>query len=307
MPRARATTTGRVPPAGRAVVVVVALVLVALASGGAGAPGGPDGRVTAGAADTLSVVGVALFACVLLSGAVLFVVLLAGPARPGGDDRASTVVGRGRARLVAVGLVGFGASIAYLLGAGLGQDALGPPDRSSFEPYGAGVEPHEALSSTQRVASTAVGVVVALAALVMIGGAAVVAVRRLTQRRGEVAAGRPEPEPDPTPGWVGPDAGPDDLTAGDPAAAVVRAWERAEACLAGRGLGRRRGETAAEHAERVVLLLPPAAGAAVADLAALLQEARFSTHPTGESARQRAIADLGRLEGALADDPVGVA
>lgn len=86
---------------------------------------------------------------------------------------------------------------------------------------------------------------------------------------------------------------------GDPRSAIVRCWLRLEEAVAAAGLPRVPSETSTEFALRVLrsLDLDPRA---VATLAQLFREARFSDHTLGEPERSAARAALQRLADDLA-------
>lgn len=295
-----ATTTGRRVPSGAlAGVAVMSCVLAALASGGGG--DGPDLALLrgSGAADVLSLAAVLAFTVLLLSGSVIFLLMLASPVRPSDGAAPARGPSRGRARAVALVLATGAASVVYLLGRGTDGEVAPPP--SALGP-GALVDASDAasrsLSSTQAFASQAIGVVVAIAAAIMIGGALAIAAVRLRRRsRPATAATTADAAPAGT-------AAPapivtEDLATAEPRRAVLLAWAAAERLLSLQGRGRRPSETAAEHVDRIAPQLPAPAGAAVTDLSDLFQEARFSTHPTSERARAGAIDDLHRLRTTL--------
>lgn len=86
---------------------------------------------------------------------------------------------------------------------------------------------------------------------------------------------------------------------GDPRSAIVRCWLRLEEAVAAAGLPRVPSETSAEFTQRVLrsLDLDPRA---VATLARLFREARFSEHTLGEPERSAARAALQELYDDLA-------
>ncbi|MGZ6803936.1 MAG: DUF4129 domain-containing protein [Nocardioidaceae bacterium] len=88
------------------------------------------------------------------------------------------------------------------------------------------------------------------------------------------------------------------LDEGDARNGVVRCWLRLEEVIAEAGLPRSRAETSTEYTVRVlhVLDLDPRAVAALADL---YREARFSEHQIDESAREAARGHLRRLHDEL--------
>lgn len=88
------------------------------------------------------------------------------------------------------------------------------------------------------------------------------------------------------------------LLGGTPRNAVVEAWSRFESEAAEVGVQRRSWETSSEFTLRVLELVG-ADSAAVAGLAALYREARFSDHELGEPERARALAALDAIHGSL--------
>lgn len=94
------------------------------------------------------------------------------------------------------------------------------------------------------------------------------------------------------------------LATGSPRNAIVACWVRLEDAVASIGIERHAAETAAELTSRV--LKRHAGGRdAIAELARLYREARFSTHELGEAERVRAIDALQRLHADLGLVPVG--
>jgi hypothetical protein len=90
------------------------------------------------------------------------------------------------------------------------------------------------------------------------------------------------------------------LMEGSPRNAIVECWHRFEQQAAGAGLERHPWETSSEFTLRMLDLVAADSGA-VAELAVLYREARFSTHSLDEAARERAVADLDAIhEGLLA-------
>ena len=81
------------------------------------------------------------------------------------------------------------------------------------------------------------------------------------------------------------------LLEGNPRNAIVECWHRFELQAADAGLARQSWETSSEFTLRM-LDLAGADSHAVAELAALYREARFSEHPLGEDARTAALAAL---------------
>jgi hypothetical protein len=88
------------------------------------------------------------------------------------------------------------------------------------------------------------------------------------------------------------------LTEGTPRNAIVECWHRFEQQAAGAGLERHPWETSSEFTLRMLDLVA-ADSHAVAELAVLYREARFSTHSLDEAARDRAIADLDAIHAGL--------
>ena len=84
------------------------------------------------------------------------------------------------------------------------------------------------------------------------------------------------------------------LAEGEPRNAIVAAWVDLEDSTAASGLGRRPAEAPLEYVSRV-LDTWDVDTAALADLANLYREARFSTHPLGPEHRERALRDLDRV------------
>jgi hypothetical protein len=90
------------------------------------------------------------------------------------------------------------------------------------------------------------------------------------------------------------------LLAGEPRNAIVACWERFEEQAERVGLARKPWETSSEFTLRLLDAVS-ADDSAVAELAALYREARFSSHPITEGNRQSAVEALGRIR-----DSVGV-
>ena len=88
------------------------------------------------------------------------------------------------------------------------------------------------------------------------------------------------------------------LMEGSPRNAIVECWHRFEQQAAGAGLERHPWETSSEFTLRMLDLVG-ADSHAVAELAVLYREARFSTHSLDESTRQRAVADLDAIHAGL--------
>jgi hypothetical protein len=90
------------------------------------------------------------------------------------------------------------------------------------------------------------------------------------------------------------------LDEGEPRNAIVAAWERFELSSEDLGFGRRPWETSSEFVLRMLAVVRADHGA-VMRLEALYREARYSTHPLGEDARDRARAALMDIQGSLLD------
>jgi hypothetical protein len=88
------------------------------------------------------------------------------------------------------------------------------------------------------------------------------------------------------------------LEEGSPRNAIVECWHRFEQQAAGAGLERHPWETSSEFTLRMLDLVS-ADSHAVAELAVLYREARFSTHTLDEATRQRAVADLDAIHAGL--------
>jgi hypothetical protein len=88
------------------------------------------------------------------------------------------------------------------------------------------------------------------------------------------------------------------LMEGSPRNAIVECWHRFEVQAAGAGLERHPWETSSEFTLRMLDLVA-ADSHAVAELAALYREARFSTHPLDEATRTQAVADLDAIHAGL--------
>jgi hypothetical protein len=88
------------------------------------------------------------------------------------------------------------------------------------------------------------------------------------------------------------------LEEGSPRNAIVECWHRFEQQAAGAGLERHPWETSSEFTLRMLDLVSADAHA-VAELAVLYREARFSTHTLDEATRQRAVADLDAIHAGL--------
>ena len=88
------------------------------------------------------------------------------------------------------------------------------------------------------------------------------------------------------------------LLEGSPRNAIVECWHRFEQQAAGAGLERHPWETSSEFTLRMLDLVAADSGA-VAELAVLYREARFSSHSLDEAARARAVADLDAIHAGL--------
>ena len=88
------------------------------------------------------------------------------------------------------------------------------------------------------------------------------------------------------------------LMEGSPRNAIVECWHRFEQQAAGAGLERHPWETSSEFTLRMLDLVA-ADTSAVAELAVLYREARFSSHSLDEVARERAVADLDAIHAGL--------
>jgi hypothetical protein len=88
----------------------------------------------------------------------------------------------------------------------------------------------------------------------------------------------------------------------DPRRAILRAYAQMEQAFRNVEVARARDETASEFLERTTRRLPRSAGAA-AELTALFEEARFSTHQLTHADREQALASLRRVEEELAKGP----
>lgn len=88
------------------------------------------------------------------------------------------------------------------------------------------------------------------------------------------------------------------LQEGTAAEGIIACWLALEVAVAGLGLGRDRALTSTEYTERI-LASWPLDDAAIAGLAGLYREARYSRHPMDETARRQAQAYLDRLDADL--------
>ncbi|HRW18513.1 MAG TPA: DUF4129 domain-containing protein [Dermatophilaceae bacterium] len=186
-----------------------------------------------------------------------------------------------------------------------GPIALTPPP-PSLATTAAGQQPPEpGLPPWIGTALYAAALVAALAVAYLL--ARLVRGLRLRRRLGR----RPGPLPDGVPNDALPDV-PEELggadaayrrrdllTTGQPRNAVVACWADLEEAAAATGLGRDPAETSTEYVVRVLHgwdVNPRELGR----LAALYREARFSTHPMGEPAREQALAALDAVHADLA-------
>jgi hypothetical protein len=94
------------------------------------------------------------------------------------------------------------------------------------------------------------------------------------------------------------------LLEGSPRNAIVECWHRFEEQAADAGLERHPWETSSEFTLRMLDLVA-ADSSAVAELAVLYREARFSTHALDEDTRARAVADLDAIHAGLLADHGG--
>jgi ABC-type transporter Mla MlaB component len=95
------------------------------------------------------------------------------------------------------------------------------------------------------------------------------------------------------------------LLGGTPRNGIVACWNRFEVQAAAAGVPRRPWETSSEYTLRI-LDLARADTHAVAALAELFREARFSEHELGERARRRAVALLDEIHASLGRRHSGV-
>lgn len=89
------------------------------------------------------------------------------------------------------------------------------------------------------------------------------------------------------------------LAEGEPRNAIVATWLDLEESTTASGLTRRPAETPGEYVSRVLRTWDVDVRA-LADLADLYREARFSAHPIGTEQRDRALRDLDRLHADIA-------
>lgn len=95
------------------------------------------------------------------------------------------------------------------------------------------------------------------------------------------------------------------LQRGSPRNAIVECWLRLEAAVVAAGVPRDPADTSTELTERV-LATHHVDPVAIARLAALYREARFSDHPMGEDARRAAIDALDDVHDGLRTDRITV-
>jgi hypothetical protein len=88
------------------------------------------------------------------------------------------------------------------------------------------------------------------------------------------------------------------LQRGAPRNAIVECWLRLEATVVDAGVPRFPSDTSAEFTQRALATVS-VDPAAIADLAALYREARFSDHPMDEDSRRAAIAALDAVHAGL--------
>ena len=102
----------------------------------------------------------------------------------------------------------------------------------------------------------------------------------------------------------GADHGLEALERGAPRNAIVAAWVSLEGAAGAAGLPRHPAETSTEYVTRVLRVwdVDPRA---LAELAALYREARFSTHPLTEAHRRRAIMALATIRSDLGRERIG--
>lgn len=89
------------------------------------------------------------------------------------------------------------------------------------------------------------------------------------------------------------------LGRGSPRNAIIECWLLLEAAVSDAGVQRLAADTSTELTQRV-LADHDVDAAAIAGLAALYREARFSDHEMGETSRQEAVDALGRVHDSLA-------
>ena len=140
---------------------------------------------------------------------------------------------------------------------------------------------------------------VALTALVLASGAAVLIVgrrgRRTAPPRMRRAKDPPAEEP---PAQLG-----DPAAIADPRTAIIAAFARMEAELRAAGLARRRGEGPIEYTERVAAARPVLAQP-VRRLARAYAPARFSEHPVDAAMRRDALVALDAVQHGLAPEAI---
>jgi hypothetical protein len=140
---------------------------------------------------------------------------------------------------------------------------------------------------------------VALAALALVSGAAVLVAGRRGRRPAVPRLRRRAREPaEPEPAWLG-----DPAAIADPRASIIAAFAWLEAELRAAGMARRRGEGPIEYTERVAAARPDLAQP-VRRLARAYAPARFSEHPVDAPMRRDALVALDAVRHALAPEPV---
>lgn len=166
-------------------------------------------------------------------------------------------------------------------------------------------------SATDR-SSTWVGVlsaIVQLLCVALLGYAVVSIVRRGRRPRWWHRRAAPDPPPDADFEVLEPQRTAEALVAdaglqmamlleGEPRNAIVACWHRFEVQASSVGLAREPWETSSEFTLRLLDLVS-ADPAAVAELAGLYREARFSDHDVDETSRARAVAALDVLHGGM--------
>jgi hypothetical protein len=269
------------PPAAAAIAVVVALLLVVGASarrpleGGAAVPALPTWPL-------LVVVGVGL----VMGGAVTVSVFRARTRLLGSPAQATRRAMRPRPLNVALALlVPLTVISVYssLLASGRHESARRAPSFATHAPRQPKPD-HPGKNQGSGAAALAAGIAAGMVGLAAIG------LRRRRRReeitpRAAVAAG------------VGEALAAAAIPA-DPREAVLAAYSRMEAALAGVGLARRASEAPREYLTRLDAALGGGRRPA-ARLTELFERARFSVHPVDETVRRDAIAALGALRAAL--------
>lgn len=293
--------------AGYAALLVVALALTAAAAAPHSAGSGLAGAAPATRAGLEAALSL-LAGC----GLVLLAVLLAWQRRRRLDEQASlswpeppSRWARMLAMLVALLIVAGTVATAVVLlrtqhprtpapsaGPGSGRLSTSSPSLASFPAGGPG-------GAADLVAAA---VVVGVLVLAVLGYAAWS--RRHRGAASDAAASEPEPEPEPAPALAGALRDAADalrLADGTPRQVIIACYRAMT-----RRLGRAGAEPAAADAPEELLERAAGAGLVVPQparqLAALFQEARFSTHPIGAVQQQQAVAALEALRASLAAD-----